>query len=78
MLDIKLKYLIKILNADYEDKGKYVFITYNKYQINKNGKIEIYIDYENSNGVYSSVILVDYTNSLDKLYESLIKETKYL
>lgn len=73
LIDIKVKSLIKILNADYELNNINKMLVYNNALIKSDGSILIYIDYEDDNGVHGADILVSIDNfkSLDKLYKEL-------
>lgn len=73
LIDIKVKSLIKILNADYELNNINKMLVYNNALIKSDGSILIYVDYEDDNGVHGADILVsiDTFKSLDKLYKEL-------
>lgn len=73
LLDIKIKSLLKIVNAEYELNNINKLVVLDDFTILSDGNIKMFIDYENDNGVYSAVVIFDKEQiaSLDSLYKAL-------
>lgn len=73
LLDVKIKSILKIINEENDLNNIYLFYSFNNTLIKSTGDVQVYLDYEDDNGVHNIdfILTTEELKSLDSIYNKI-------